>query len=287
MERSNSPDGGGRLTAGCVPRRGNPASWGVTRHDEGEKPMAMKKSPPTLTKPWLSVTDIRDSLSRAREFGAQHARQIADLNGRVAKRREELDATLSDLPPSQRMQIVGRALGGLRADLKRTSLDHRTARLRDLDALRRRVDDAKTHYNSSIQMLMRDNLGSERRSRLIQQLEHSGSVELASLAALAASSKDRELGAVLVSRVNRMPHGERPFSAQELADLIVGDEFRAVQAAVMEVEDIAGRAMLEDRAFETGRAVGESTIGLALRGRERAELGVADDALDTIADQEI
>lgn len=248
--------------------------------------MAMKKSPPTLTKPWVSVTDIRDSLSRARDFGGQHARQIAELNGRVESRRKELDSTLSDLTPAQRVHIVSRALGGLRSDLKRASLDARTAGLRDLDALRRRGDDAKAHYNSSIQMIMREGLGSERRSRLIQQLEHSGNVELASLAAVAVSAKDRELAAVLVSRVNRMPHGDRPFSPQELADLIVGDEFRAVQAAIGEIEDIAERAMVEDRAFETGRNAGERTIGLALRARDRAALRIDPDAIDNLAEQE-
>lgn len=248
--------------------------------------MATKKSPPTLTHPWRSVTDLRDALSRAREFGEQHARQLGELKGRVESRRKELDATLSDLPPAQRMQVVSRAVGGLRADLKRNSLDNRVARLRNLDALRREVADARAHYNSSVQMIMREGLGGERRSRLQAQLEHSGDVELASLAALAVSAKDRELAAVLVSRVQRIPHAERPFSPQELADLIVGDEFRAVQAAILEVEDIAERAMIEDRAFETGRNPGERAIGLALRARDRAELGVADDALDTLADQE-
>jgi hypothetical protein len=248
--------------------------------------MAMKKSPPTLTHPWRSVTDIRNALGRAREFGAQHARHLADLNGRVAKRRQELDATLSDLAPTHRIQVVSRAVGGLRAELKRASLDDRVARLRGLDAVKREIADAKAHYNSSIQMIMREGLGSERRSRLMQQIEHSGDVELSSLAALAASVKDRELAAVLVSRVQRIPHAERPFSPQELADRIVGDEYRAVQAAIMEVEDIANRAMIEDRAFETGRNLVERNIGLALRARERAELGVTDDALDILADQE-
>lgn len=248
--------------------------------------MANKKSPPTLTHPWRSVTDIRDALGRAREFGAQHARHLADLKGRVESRRKELDATLSDLAPAHRMQVVSRAVGGLRAELKRASLDDRVARLRGLDAVKREVADAKAHYNSSIQMIMREGLGRERRSRLMQQIEHSGDVELSSLAALAASTKDRELAAVLVARVNRMPHAERPFSPQELADMIVGDEYRAVQAAILEVEEIADRAMIEDRAFETGRNPAERTIGLALRARDRAELGVTDDALDTLADQE-
>lgn len=232
------------------------------------------------------MTDIRDALSRAREFGEQHARQLGELKGRVESRRKELDATLSDLPPAQRMQVVSRAVGGLRADLKRNSLDNRVARLRNLDALRREAADARAHYNSSVQMIMREGLGGERRSRLMQQIEHSGNVELSSLAALTASTRDRELAAVLVAQVNRMPHGERPFSPQELADRIVGDEYRAVQAAILEVEEIADRAMIEDRAFETGRNPAERGIGLALRARDRAELGVTDDALDTLADQE-
>jgi hypothetical protein len=234
--------------------------------------MAQKKSPPTLTKPWRSVTDLKASLTRARELGAQNQKLIAEMNGRVESRRKELDSTLSDLSTSQRLQVVGHAVGGLRAELKRSSLDARTARLRDLDAMRRDVSDARSHYASPVQMLARDNLGSERRSRLMQQVEHSGDAELASLAALAVSAKDRELGAVLVSRVQRIPHGSRPFSPPELADLLVGDEHRAVLAAIMEVEDIAQRAILEDRAFESGRPSAEGSIGLALRARDRAAL---------------
>lgn len=243
--------------------------------------MAAKKSPPTLTKPWRSVTDLKASLTRAREMGEQHRRLIADMNGRVESRRKELDATLSDLTTAQRLQVVGRAVGGLRAELKRSSLDSRTARIRDLDAIRRDVSDAKAHYQSAVQMLARDSLGSERRSRLMQQLEHSGDAELASLAALAVSAKDRELGAVLVSRVQRIPHASRPFSPHELADLLVGDEHRAVQAAIMEVEEIAQRAILDDRAFETGRASPEGSIALALGARDRVALGA-----DQIQDEE-
>jgi len=248
--------------------------------------MAQKKSPPTLAHPWRSVTDIRAALGRAREFGERHARHLADLNGRVAKRRQELDATLSDLPAAQKMTVTDRVVGGLRAELKRASYDERVTRLRDIDAVRREVADAKAHYNSSVQMLMREGLGGERRSRLMHQLEHSGHAELESLAALAVSAKDRELAASLVSRVNRIPHAERPFSAQDLADLVVGDEYRAVQAAIMEIEDIAERSMIEDRAFETGRRPAVRSIGLALRARDRAELNVPADALDALAEGE-
>jgi hypothetical protein len=248
--------------------------------------MAMKKTPPTLTKPWRSVTDIRDSLTRAREFGEQHRKQIADLNGRVDSRRKELESTLSDLPPSHRTQVVNRALGGLRADLKRGSVEARGKRLRDLDALRRSVEDARAHYASPMQMLARDSLGSERRTRLMQQIEHSGDAELSSLAALAVSTNDRELGAVLASRVQRIPHGSRPFSPLELADLLVGDEYRAIQSATLEVVEIAHRAMNADQEFETGRPNSLAAVNTALRARDRAELGVNENALETLANSE-
>ncbi|MFD2237681.1 hypothetical protein [Aureimonas populi] len=81
---------------------------------------------------------------------------------------------------------------------------------------------------------------------------------------------------MLVSRVQRVPHAERPFSPHELADLLVGEEHRAVTAAIMEIADIADRAMAEDRAFETGRASPERAVGLALRARDRAALEAAD-----------
>lgn len=109
-----------------------------------------------------------------------------------------------------------------------------------------------------------------------------GGDALASLAALAVSAKDRELGAVLVSRVQRIAHAARPFSPHELADLLVGDEHRAVEAAIMEVEEIAQRAILDDRAFESGRASPVGSLALALRARDRAALGA-----DEIQDEDV
>lgn len=46
---------------------------------------------------------------------------------------------------------------------------------------------ASVHYKSAMQMLMRESLGSERRGRLMQQIEQSGPVELTSLAEFAAA----------------------------------------------------------------------------------------------------
>src|SRR3546814_2422767 len=73
-------------------------------------------------------------------------------------------------------------------------------------------------------MLARYTLGSERRSRIIQQIAASGPAELSSLAELAAATSDRELGAALCSRLSEIDPAKRPFAAVELADALVGEE---------------------------------------------------------------
>jgi hypothetical protein len=49
-----------------------------------------------------------------------------------------------------------------------------------------------------------------------------------------------------------------------------------VQAAVMEVAEIAQRAMNDDRAFDTGRPNGAGAIAVALMARDRLALGAAE-----------
>ena len=81
--------------------------------------------------------------------------------------------------------MVTKALAGHRNELARQSKDARLALTRELSALADRIKSAEAHYRSPMQMLMRDTLGDERRSRIQSQIEQSGPVELASLAELA------------------------------------------------------------------------------------------------------
>ena len=82
------------------------------------------------------------------------------------------------------------------------------------------------HYRSPAQMLARQTLGSERRSRMQQQIANSGPAELASLAELAAATDDAEMAAALCSRIYDVEPSKRSFDAAALADKLVGDEFR-------------------------------------------------------------
>lgn len=226
----------------------------------------------TLTSPWLPVTGMLDLLEKARKVAEQHSLLLGEQYNKIKSQRDQLNANLSDLTTSERVNVLNRAAGGLRSDLKKNTLEARTKLLRELGAARRGIEDARSHYQSPIQILSRSGFGSERRSRLQDQLAFSGAVEMSSLAAFAVATKDRELGAALVAKANSMPRDERPFSPQELAELLTGDEYKSIMAAIMEVGEIMQRAILADRAFETGRGSPEGAVQVALRSRDRQAL---------------
>jgi hypothetical protein len=233
--------------------------------------MAVKKI--ALANRWVSVTDVIDRLRRARENREQQTKLLEGLEGRAKQRRDELESSLADVSFAQRNQIVTRAVNGFRSELKRQSLDVRVAHIRAIAKFQDEVLSARPHYTSPVMMLTREGLGSERRSRLINQIEKSGPTELASLAALAASIKDKELGAALLTRNSGVPINERPFSSQELADALVGDEWRKVNQAIAEIDRLTLEAVHADSSFESGKPSLTRTVNLALMHRDERNIG--------------
>jgi hypothetical protein len=233
--------------------------------------MAIKKV--ALANRWVSVTDVLDRLRRARENREQQVALLTSLEGQAKQRRDAVERSLADLPLAQRQQVADRAVSGHRAELKRQSADSRIAYLKTIGKLQDEVSSARPHYQSAVMMLMRESLGSERRSRLIHQIEKSGPIELASLAALAASTGDKELGAALLTRNSGVAHNERPFSSQELADALVGDDWRKVNQAMAEMDRLVLETVHADSGFETGRANATRTIQIALKRRAENAIG--------------
>jgi hypothetical protein len=191
----------------------------------------------------------------------------------VEQRRTDFAQSLADLPAAERLQLVTRVTNGLRADLKRQTADTRRAFVQSISKLCHEIEPVKQHYQSAMQLLMRDNIGSERRSRLTYQTESSGPAELASLAALAASTGDRELGAAICVRTFAVPVDQRRFSPQELADHLTGEDYRKVTQAFLEIERLSVEAVHADTAFETGRTNASRSVQIALRKRDERAIG--------------
>lgn len=246
--------------------------------------MAIRKA--TLASRWMSVSDISARLTQARDNRERQRKLLDTLEGQAKRRRDDIERSLADLPSSQRSQLVSRATGGFRGELRRASAEERLKLVREIGRLREETQAVRDHYASAAQLLAREGLGSERRSRLQQQIEKSGPVELAALAAFAAATKDKELGAVLCARVSDLMPQERPFSRQELAEALVGDEHRAVTQALMEIDRLAEETAHADTAFERGASSPLRTLNVARMKRDEAAIGADLSLLETDNEQE-
>ncbi|MEP0144516.1 MAG: hypothetical protein ABJE77_06060 [Tateyamaria sp.] len=201
---------------------------------------------------WMDVHEIRAARSKAQTNREAQKRLFSDLKQRLEKRQSEVERSLSGLN-SGSQNLVADAVAGYRRELNAESSSIRLAYVQTAGKLRDDVQSTANHYQSSPQMLARYTLGSEKRSRYIEQIAHSGPAELAAFAELAASTKNKDLAAALCSKVYQLEPTKRPFDAAELANVIVGDELKEIQSAFSEIERLALEAVYDDTAFETGK----------------------------------
>ena len=113
------------------------------------------------------------------------------------------------------------------------------------------------HLRNPFRHLMKDPLGSE----------------------LAVANRDRVLGAAILSRLDSMKSEDRKaanVARQELAEALVGDDFKNARAAIQRIKNRTREALSANRGFMTGKGMSlRDKIGLALnRG---AEKGANDD----------
>ncbi|OYX09559.1 MAG: hypothetical protein B7Z08_04830 [Sphingomonadales bacterium 32-68-7] len=222
---------------------------------------------------WQSPTDIRTTITRIQSTRAAQSNLLRNLAHKLDTHRDQVSTSLRTLDAKDRPSIVTKSVNGLRGQLVRESKDQRVAHTRELVGLADRLKKAASHYRSPVQMLMRETLGSERRSRVMQQISGSGRVELASLAEYAAATADKDLAAALCSRVGELPRADRPFSATELADVMFGDLHRELSQAMIEAERRVLEALSDDTEFETGKSNSQRTLQIALLKKREQEIG--------------
>lgn len=228
---------------------------------------------------WLSPADVRTTITRIQQNRVRHANILQRIGEQVERHRDGVERSLQSLSAKERSSVVNKSLSGFRAAQIRETAEPRIVLTREMDRLRRAAQSAATHYRSPVQMLMRDTLGSERRSRIMQQIASSGPAELASLAEYAAAQKDKELAAALCSRVADMPRGERPFSAGELADVICGELHRELSQALVEAERHVLEALEDEQVASTGKGNPQRVLEIAMLKKRELEIGayVADE----------
>jgi len=236
-------------------------------------PNAPKKTTAKLGAAWMTDNDIRAALTKIHHNRNQHDNMVRRAKVDLDRRRQQLDSSLDGIDARTRSSMVNKAIAGHRAELVRQSKDARLALTRELADLSERIRSAETHYRSPMQILMRDTLGSERRGRIQQQIENSGPVELASLAELAAATRDKELAAALCGRVHGMKRDDRPFNAGELADVMFGEQYRELSQALVEAERRVLEALQADQEFETGKGNSQRALQIAMLKKREQEIG--------------
>lgn len=234
---------------------------------------APKKVTAKLGTTWMTDQDIRITLAKISTNRHKHDSLVTNAKVQLGKRKQQLENSLDGVDARDRSSIVNKAVAGHRAEMVRETKDARLAFTRELAQLAEQVRSAEAFYRSPVQMLMRETLGNERRSRIQQQIEHSGPVELASLAELAAATKDKELAAALCGRVHGMKRADRPFDAGELADVMFGEQHRELNQALVEAERRVLEALNADQEFETGKPNAQRSLQIAMLKKREVEIG--------------
>lgn len=217
-------------------------------------------SPALATADVISLAEV--AARRAEKFG-----QLIDtLDAGVAKRAAEAADSLAraGFQPKDQQAAADKAAATARREVVANSSDARWERLRELQAASDSLAKTALLWASPVTVLSRAGLGTPERTAYQQQLEGSGIVELKNMAALATATKNKVLGAALVTIIDRMPARSRPFSSADLAERLCGDEWREVDRAIGAVREAARRSIMRNREYEAGKVRPLDRVKLAL-----------------------
>ena len=222
-------------------------------------------SPALATADVISLAEVAGR--RAEKFGAM----IDTLDAGVAKRAADAADSLAragfdpkDQQAAADKAAADKAAATARREVVQNSSDARWERLKELQASADSLAMTAMLWASPVTVLARAGLGTPERTAYQQQLEGSGIVELRNMAALATATKNKALGAALVTIIDRMPARSRPFSSAELADRLVGEEWRQVDTALRAVREAARRSIIRNREYEAGKVRPLDRVKLAL-----------------------
>ena len=216
---------------------------------------------------WTTRTDALNLAERARTLRQQQNQTIGRLKNQLEGHQDNLMTSLRGIDNARRNAIINDSMRDRRRELAAEKRDTRYAYTRQLAEIAASASGAEELFSSSVALLMRKTIGSEGRSRYLAQIEHSGPEELRHLAIFAAATSNQELAAALVTRVDRLPVAQRPFSRKDLADHLVGNELREVRLALANAQLAAVEGLDADGRFETGEKNPHRTMEIAMLRR--------------------
>jgi len=222
-------------------------------------------------KPILSTAEVISLAEVAAKRAEKFGKLIDTLESGVTQRAAEAAESLAraGFDPKDQAAAADKAAAKLRREVVENSTDARWSHLKELNAAADSLATTAQLWASPVTVLARSGLGTPERSAYQQQLDGSGIVELKNAALLAVATNNKVLGAALVAILDRMPARSRPFSAQDLADKLVGAETRQVQDAITAVKLAAQRAINRNREWEAGKVRPLARVKMALNTNKK------------------
>ena len=226
---------------------------------------------PQTDTPALATADVISLAEVAARRAEKFGQLIDTLDAGVAKRAAEAADSLAraGFDAKDQQAAADKAAATARREVVAHSSDARWERLRELQAAADSLAMTAMLWSSPVTVLSRAGLGTPERSAYLEQLSGSGVVELRNMAALATATKNKTLGAALVTIIDRLPARSRPFSSAELAERLCGEEWRQVDTAIRAVREAARRAIMRNREYEAGKVRPLDRVKLALNTNKK------------------
>ena len=238
----------------------------------------MTTNPLDRVRPGADAPDLHES-TRLRDRVVEHdnalrtkiAAMDAELDEFRAKARDELMPSGTSLSADARQSIdrtVGDRVRDRHRELQESSQNERDAKLKFIHEHAAAVAAFETLYPTAIALLASQGLGTEQRSRYVEQMVTSGPAELQNFACQAVARRDPVLGAAVLSRLDALSKESRPFTAGDLAKRLVGAAHAERIHLAREVKHAFQSARNANHSFEMSRRPSSNSKILAgLRSR--------------------
>ena len=175
----------------------------------------------------------QDEAVRLRDRVVEHDKALRTKIAKIDSELDEFRSKARDELMPQGRQLSTEARRNLEAvvdkqvhersrELREKSQNDRDRLLKFINEHGEAVAAFETLYPTPIALLASQGLGTEQRSRFVEQLQHSGPAELLNFANRAIARRDPVLGAAVLSRLDALSKESRPFTAGDLAKRLVG-----------------------------------------------------------------
>jgi hypothetical protein len=204
--------------------------------------------------------------------------KVNDAVQRVTTAHEaSLDLHLGSAQQDEKKMIRELAKRSLRREVRQARMDateagqdQRRAIMSLVDGFEADVLTTEQLFQSPVQFLSRQGLGTEQRSHLITQLQGAGPAELQSASDLAKATGDRVLASAVLVMADRDSKKYSQFDKAEFAADMAGEEVGAVQYRLKSLKvTISAMRKIDRHCSKTGEGAGSMT------SNDKIEIGLA------------